>query len=145
MDTLTCSIKDNIALLDFALRPDLSFDLVKRDLQIAGRQAALYFVDGFIKDEVFEKILEFFFKITPDEIAAIPNMQVFAVTKMPYVEADFFPEMDDLQFKAELKRREERRKRGEERKERKKEGEKKRRRGRGKERNKRRVHQSVSK
>lgn len=89
MENLTCSIKDNTALLDFSLRPDLSFDLVKRDLVIGGRQAVLYFVDGFIKDEVFEKILEYFFKITPEEIAAIPDMKTFAITKMPYVEAEW--------------------------------------------------------
>ena len=45
--------------LDGELKPDKSFDIIKRELEIGGRRAALYFIDGFIKDEVYEKILEF--------------------------------------------------------------------------------------
>lgn len=51
-----------VSEMDKTLQPDLSFDLIKRDIIIAERQAYLYFTDGFIKDEVFEKMLEFLFK-----------------------------------------------------------------------------------
>ncbi len=73
--------------LDERLCPDKSFDLVKRDLIIGGRRAALYFVDGFTKDEVFEKIMEFFFKIKPEELQGIESMSEFATRFMPYIEA----------------------------------------------------------
>lgn len=73
--------------LDERLCPDKSFDLVKRDLIIGGRRAALYFVDGFTKDEVFEKIMEFFFKIKPEELQGIETMTEFATRFMPYIEA----------------------------------------------------------
>ena len=48
----------------------------------------LYFIDGFIKDEVYEKILEFLYKQTPEEIAGIDDMSRFAENKLPYVETD---------------------------------------------------------
>lgn len=74
--------------LDGELKPDKSFDIIKRELEIGGRQAALYFIDGFIKDEVYEKILEFLYKQTPEDIEKITDMAQFARLKMPYVEVD---------------------------------------------------------
>lgn len=77
-----------IAEIDNELKPDKSFDIIKRPLKIGGRRAALYFIDGFIKDEVYEKILEFLYKQTPEEIAEIDDMSRFAENKLPYVETD---------------------------------------------------------
>ncbi len=48
----------------------------------------MYFVDGFIKDEVFEKMLEFWFKQKPEDLADIHDMERFGKDKMPYVEVD---------------------------------------------------------
>ena len=77
-----------IAEIDNELKPDKSFDIIKRPLKIGGRRASLYFIDGFIKDEVYEKILEFLYKQTPEEIAGIDDMSRFAENKLPYVETD---------------------------------------------------------
>ena len=77
-----------IAEIDNELKLDKSFDIIKRPLKIGGRHAALYFIDGFIKDEVYEKILEFLYKQTPEEIAGIGDMSRFAENKLPYVETD---------------------------------------------------------
>ena len=75
--------------LDERLRPDVSFDIIKRELIIADRKSALYFIDGFIKDEVFEKMLEYLFKQTPEDMNGIDDMSRFSLDKMPYVEVDF--------------------------------------------------------
>ena len=77
-----------IAEIDGELKPDKSFDIIKRPLKIGGRRASLYFIDGFIKDEVYEKILEFLYKQTHEEIAGIDDMSRFAENKLPYVEID---------------------------------------------------------
>lgn len=77
-----------IAEIDNELKPDKSFDIIKRPLKIGGRRTALYFIDGFIKDEVYEKILEFLYKQTPEEIAGVDDMSRFAENKLPYVETD---------------------------------------------------------
>lgn len=77
-----------IAEIDNELKPNKSFDIIKRPLKIGGRRAALYFIDGFIKDEVYEKILEFLYKQTPEEIAGVDDMSRFAENKLPYVETD---------------------------------------------------------
>lgn len=74
--------------LDLRLCPEKSFDLVKREFIIGGKRAALYFVDGFIKDDVFEKILEFLFNITPDQLNSVESAKEFSFRFMPYVEVD---------------------------------------------------------
>lgn len=87
---------ENIALLDRILRPDASFDLVKRPLQIAGRNGVLYFIDGFVKDEIMEKILEFFMKLTSDQIKDVTDTQAFADRLIPYVETDVTADTDTI-------------------------------------------------
>ena len=77
-----------IEYIDGTLKPDKSFDIIKRELEIGERRAVLYFIDGFIKDEVYEKILEFLYKQTPEDIGKITDMTQFARLKMPYVEVD---------------------------------------------------------
>ena len=83
-----------IEYIDGKLKPDKSFDIIKRELEIGERRAVLYFIDGFIKDEVYEKILEFLYKQTPEDIAKITDMTQFARLKMPYVEVDSTDDKD---------------------------------------------------
>lgn len=45
------------------LRIEDSFDLIRRRFVIGGRQAAFYTVDGFLKGEVSEKVMEFFIRL----------------------------------------------------------------------------------
>ncbi len=68
------------------LQPEKSFDLVYRNTEIAGRRCALLFVDGMIKDEVMEKMLEYFLKLAPSVWEDVPDMQSFARRIIPYVE-----------------------------------------------------------
>ncbi len=77
------------ASLSSLLATDFNFDIVKRELIIADRKTVLFFMDGFIKDEIFEKILEFLYKIKPKELSNIKTMQEFSLQKMPYVEVDW--------------------------------------------------------
>ncbi len=86
---MTDNIKENIKEIDSRVRPDLNFDIIKRDIIIGGRQAALYFIDGFMKDAVFEKLMEFLYKITPKELSGFKSMEEFSKSYMPYTEADF--------------------------------------------------------
>ena len=69
--------------LDKRLNKDINFDIIKRELLIGKRNSALYFIDGFIKDEVFEKMLEYLFKQTDKDLEQIKDMQNFSLDKMP--------------------------------------------------------------
>lgn len=68
------------------LQPEKSFDLVRRDMEIAGRQCTLLFIDGMIKDEIMEKMLEYFLKLDISIWEDTPDMQHFSRRIIPYVE-----------------------------------------------------------
>ncbi len=74
--------------IDQKVCPDDSFDIVKRELIIGERDAVLYFVDGFIKDEVYEKMLEFLFSITSEQLSKIGTMERFKKSKITYIEVE---------------------------------------------------------
>lgn len=76
----------NLTTLKNALRSDESFDLVERSLVLSKRNAALFFIDGFIKDDIIEKILEFFYKNLSDE--NFKSAQYFSESAVPYVEVE---------------------------------------------------------
>lgn len=76
----------NLTNLKNALRSDESFDLVERSLVLGKRKAALFFIDGFIKDDIIEKILEFFYKNLSDE--NFKSAQYFSESAVPYVEVE---------------------------------------------------------
>lgn len=77
---------ENLRKIAKSLRSDKSFDLVERDIIINGRNAAMFFIDGFIKDDIAEKILEFFYKNVTDK--NFKSADYFAKSSVPYVEVE---------------------------------------------------------
>lgn len=73
-----------------------SFDLVTREFSIGGRLTTILFVDGFIKDEVFAKMMDFMMKITPQEMESITSVQEFINRFVPYVEVTAKDNPDDI-------------------------------------------------
>lgn len=82
----TTDYNTNLQIISDALRSEQSFDLVKRDLIIADRKAALFFIDGLLKDDITEKILEFFYKNVKFE--NFKSALYFAQSAVPYVEVE---------------------------------------------------------
>lgn len=82
----TTDYNTNLQIISDALRSEQSFDLVKRDLIIADRKAALFFIDGLLKDDITEKILEFFYKNIKSE--NFKSALYFAQSSVPYVEVE---------------------------------------------------------
>lgn len=82
----TTDYNTNLQIISDALRSEQSFDLVRRDLIIADRKAALFFIDGLLKDDITEKILEFFYKNVKSENCK--SALYFAQSAVPYVEVE---------------------------------------------------------
>lgn len=94
---MTGDIKKDIKTLSNNLKIDKNFDLIRRDINIGGRVSAMFFADAFIKDEIYEKMMEFFFKITPEELSGIKSMEDFSKSHMPYVEIAVSSDMTTLE------------------------------------------------
>ena len=58
------------------------------------RDACLYFVDGFVKDEVLEKLMEFFQSLKPELL--LENGKAFSGIFVPYVEVDILNSFEEL-------------------------------------------------
>lgn len=88
------SYNDNIAFLDNYLRVNENFDLVAREIYIASRPAKMYFIDGFAKDEILEKVMEFIMHLTEEDLAGIGSTRLFANQFLPYIEVDVHSEVE---------------------------------------------------
>lgn len=63
-----------------------SFDLIERRIVIGGKNAVMYFIDGFVKDAVVGKMMQFFLSITPDQLTNVHTAQDFSARFVSYVE-----------------------------------------------------------
>ncbi|MBE5952160.1 MAG: spore germination protein [Lachnospiraceae bacterium] len=77
-----------------ALRVEESFDVVARVFMVSDKQAALFFVDGMIKDETMQKIMTGFAAIKPEDMPK--NAAMFAKYQVPYVEVDVLKEIPQV-------------------------------------------------
>lgn len=93
---MTTSIEENMKYLAKRLRPDTSFDIVYRVIEVGGRQACIYFVDGFCKDELMMKLLQYFIDMKPENLPQ--SAYEMAKKATPYVEVDLKDEWEDIVY-----------------------------------------------
>ncbi len=87
MDFLN-NVKENEEILDKELAIDQSFDIIKRNITVAGIPCAIYYIDGFLKDEVMEKVFEFLLNKKEDSTISVSTATDFIKTFMPYPETE---------------------------------------------------------
>lgn len=73
---------------------DKSFDLIYRTITIGDRRAVFYFIDGMLKDDIVEKLLEVFQKVQPESFPG--DAHGFAKQVISYVEANLETDEDVL-------------------------------------------------
>ncbi|MBT9741105.1 spore germination protein [Dorea formicigenerans] len=84
----------NVDYMNQMLPVEDSFDIVQRDIQIGGKDATFYFIDGFTKDESMLKIMDSFFNIKEEDMPK--DAATFATTCIPYVEVDVIGDFDQI-------------------------------------------------
>ncbi len=78
--------RETVQKLKSLLRVDASFDMMFRELTIAGRHASMFFVDGLTKDEVLEKMLEFMAKIPAEDAEDVHEAGEFIRRFITFIE-----------------------------------------------------------
>lgn len=99
MDTknkMSTSLSENMKYLNNYLAVDTNFDIVYRVIQIGGREACMYFIDGFCKDELMQKMLQYFMDIKEEEMPA--DVHEMSKTSLPYVEVDLQDQWDQITY-----------------------------------------------
>lgn len=89
---MTADFKDNLEALKVQLSPEKSYDVVYRVIKIGGRDACFFFVDGFCKDELMQKLLQYLMDLKPEDLPG--NAHDMTKKYMPYVEVDLSNKWD---------------------------------------------------
>lgn len=84
MQGFTESYLDNVRLLKQALRVDESFDVLYKRLRIGKDELSLFFIDGFTKDTVMQKLMMHFLSVGKVQGTA----EQYMTQNLPYIETD---------------------------------------------------------
>lgn len=91
---ISASFEENITYMNQLLPVKESFDIIRREMEIGGKAAVFYYIDGFIKDEVMLKIMDSFLSITEKDMPE--DAEGFIRTCVPYVEVDVLEDFDQV-------------------------------------------------
>ena len=86
--------QENKELLDLRLHVDVNFDLLTREITVGERRACYYCIDGFIKDELMEKMLQYFIGLKKEDIPQ--NADEMCKTYVPHVEVETEEDYDKI-------------------------------------------------
>lgn len=91
-DSLSEDYKDNVGLVSRLLRAEQSFDMLTKTLVLEGGELTLFFIDGFAKDTVLQKLMMHFLSIKRMPKSA----RAFLEESLPYIEADVSAKLGDM-------------------------------------------------
>ena len=92
MHRLGDNYSENVKMLDTTLRVSESFDLIKKRLVFGDGEATFYYIDGFIKDTVMQKLMMHFLSLKK----LPPSAREFIDRSLPYVESHETDNLDLL-------------------------------------------------
>ena len=106
---LSGDYRGNVKLLDSILRPQKNFDVIKKPLVVGNGELMLYFIDGFVKDAVMQKLMMHLVSLeglgadskgkTADWEESAPMGQrvaAFIHAHLPYVETEATSDLDNM-------------------------------------------------
>lgn len=87
-------LEDNMNYLNEELCVKKNFDVVYRVIRVGGKNACIYFIDGFCKDELMQKMLQYFMDIKEDELPK--DAHEMSKSCIPYVEVDLKEDWESI-------------------------------------------------
>lgn len=88
------SLAPDMEYLNRVLDVDRNFDIIYRVIHVGGKEACMYLVDGFCKDDLLQKLLQYFMDLTPDKMPQ--DMHGISKQFTPYVEVDVEDRFDTM-------------------------------------------------
>lgn len=92
INSISRNIASNKRRLDAELLIENNFDIINRKITIGDKECHLYFIDGFAKDEILEKLMEFFADLKREDVECTP--EEFQKKLLPYGEVNLEDKMD---------------------------------------------------
>lgn len=78
------------------LRADASFDVMAHDFVIAGRSATMFFINGFVKDEILQRILRDMMSLQAKELKNITDALTFGQRCVTYIAVQAEDSLDTI-------------------------------------------------
>ena len=94
MPKLSESYAENLLYFKKTLRPGENFDLICREVKVAGEDSAFFYIDGLTKDEVMQKLLQYFIEMK--SVSCYPTPAKAFAAMVPYVEVDVVSDTEQL-------------------------------------------------
>ncbi len=88
------SLYKNINDINTRLDVQHNFDIIYRVINFGGTEACMYLIDGFCKDDIVQKLLQYFMDMTPDEMPK--DAHELSKHDIPYVEVDVNDKWDAI-------------------------------------------------
>lgn len=88
------NVKDNIKLFDEILGYGKNFDVLSRRVLFAERECAFYYIDGFVKDDVMQKLMQYFNSIKKEDMPE--NATELLKRYLPYIEVNTVTDVEEL-------------------------------------------------
>lgn len=96
-ENIRSDLKSNITYFNNVLNVNKNFDIVYRVVRFGEREACFYFIDGFLKDEVLQKMMQYFNSITKKEMP--DDAHGMSKLFMPYGEVDLLSDWEGISKK----------------------------------------------
>lgn len=89
-------LDENITYMEQLLCPQSSYDLLTRELYIADKKACMYFINGFCKEDLMQKIIQHLMGITKEQMPQ--KVEELIQTNIPYTEVDVVKDFDQILY-----------------------------------------------
>lgn len=93
---LTGRYETDVQALDTALRVSKSFDLVSRRLLCGSRRVNMYFINGFLKDDLMEKVVQFLMSKKAEDFQNAADTMEFARRFIPNAEVSLSTDQSEI-------------------------------------------------
>lgn len=87
MNDFNKSYGECLSAVNRKLRVAESFDMLVKHMKIAGRKATFYCIDGFVKDDIFEQMLEYLGSLPEKEVKSVASADEFLDKYITYIES----------------------------------------------------------
>ncbi len=95
-DKLTSNYAENIELIEGVLRPDDSFDMIRKNMKIADSDITMYYIDGFVKGDSLQKLLTYILSVKDFGNGGENAAEDFVERHMTAAEAEATDSVDNI-------------------------------------------------
>lgn len=96
MNDFSENYDDNLTMINRAMRVGESFDILIKKIKMCGKKVSFYCIDGFVKDTMFEKMLEYLTKLTDKDIKDVTCAKELLDSRITYIESSIETSLENF-------------------------------------------------